>query len=145
MNKTIYIILAVLLISCGNDGDMWREKVDVGNGAYIYLYHTEKCTKSHPLFSVSEKMIEYQKMKYDVFDLCFSKEQLKMLTEISRTNIAEYKRHALEFCEDKDDLDYYSRYYSRKKTLLDTGKCDYSTEYSIQNGKLVKLKNKWLP
>ena len=120
---------------------MWREKVDVGDGAYIFLYHTNNCRKERPFLSTGENMINYQKLKCDVFDFCFSEEQLKMLSEISRYNIAEYENNALDYCENKIQREYY---YSRI-SVLDTGNCEVSTKYAMQDGQLVKLKYTWMP
>lgn len=141
MKKTICMLLLFLAVSCNEKGDMWRESVDVGDGARVSLYHTEYCHKERPFFCSEENMIHYQKMKHHVFHFCFSEERLELLTTISRYNIKEYQENALEFCEDNDDIEYY---YHRT-LLLDTSKCEHGTKFAMKDGKIIKLKNKWLP
>ncbi len=142
-NKSwISIILLITISSCSGQIDskkMWREKIDIDNGAYVFLYHDAKCSKERPFSSVSEDKISFMKMKYDVFDFCFSKEDLEMLNSISKRNIKDYENNAIDYCVNNKDV----YYYNRKCAILDTLDCGFSTEYAMRNNKLIKLKKPW--
>ena len=141
-NIWIYTIILIAMSSCSgkiDKGKIWSEKIDVGNGAHIYLYHDAKCSRDKTYSCVTEDKISFMKKKYDVFDYCFSSEDLEMLNFISKHNIKDYNENAIHYCEDNEDFEYYKRY----SNLLDTLDCGHSTDFAMDDKKLVKLKKTW--
>ena len=145
MKWFVITAIAFALVSCSSSIDsdeMWREKVDVDNGAYVYVYHNSTCSKHKPfLSSVTEKKMDFKKMKYDVFDFCFSDDDLQMMSSISRRNINDYVENAGFYMEEEGD---YKRYRDICE-MLDSLPCLHETQYACKNNSLIKLKGVWLP
>lgn len=140
----ISVILMLLFTTCSfgdNTGKMRREKVSIGKGTYVFVYHTSSCNEGKTYFTCWDDKISYKKQKYDVFDYCFSDDDLQMLTEISRRNIKEYEENALIICEDSADINYYKGYLN----VLDSGKCNHTTQYAMKNSKIIRLSQAFNP
>lgn len=137
----LFIVLSLTLFSCGNNCDkdeLWREKVKLSDDTHIFIYHSSKCKKKRPFFTVIEKKIDFEKLKYGVFDICISERDADMLNGISKKNIADYIDYAYLFAEDDQDYEYYFN----KVAVLDTTERKYDVYWSSKNeGDLVKLKH----
>ena len=151
MNLDHYTFISLFLLiiifcfsSCNRDcerGEMWREKIEIEEGSYVFLYHTADCRKEKPLMLNKEEMIHYMKKKYDVFDFCFDNSELRMLSVISKHNIKDFIDNAPLYFEEDSEWEQY-----KKDTLFfDKSPCKHSAKYAIHDGQLVPLKNEWVP
>lgn len=134
------LAILVLLLQCScnrvGDDDLWREKVEVENDTYVDVYHVASCSKPKPLFTPTEKILDYRKYKYDVFCHCISDEMADVLNEISKKNIKEYSENALCFAEDACDFERYQAYMR----VFDFSARTYEVDSGIKGRQIVALR-----
>lgn len=136
-----FIVLSFILASCThkcNTDELWREKVTLSDDTHIFIYHSSKCTKKQPFTSVTEKIIDFKKFKFDVFDICITEQDADMLNQISKRNVSDYVDNALIFAEDKTDYELYKTTID----IIDITKRKYKVYWATNdNGGLIKLKS----
>lgn len=128
--SSITSMLGVLVIcsSCNHkleEDEIWRDKVTLNDGSYIFVYHSHNCKHKKPLFLCREKIIDFRKLKYSVYDYCISERDAEMLDAISRRNIGCFEEYAYDDVGgdmyfksmdvfDDSHRDFYTVYFSRK-------------------------------
>ncbi len=142
-NSLVFLLLSLFLCfsSChkvSND-ELWRNKVEFDDGTHIFVYHVNTCTKPKPIFTPTEKIIDFCKSKYDVYCYCISDEMAEVLNTISRKNINNFIDNSWIDVEDSDDLD---RCLARQK-LFDCTERTYYVDSGLKDGLLIPLSKRF--
>lgn len=135
------IFSSSFLCSCSkcNDDEVWRETIELSDGSHVTMYHTHQCTKEKPFFCPKDKIMDFVQMKFDVFDYCFSEDEIQILVAISIRNIK--KREQYFFPEEASDFENQDRFMS----VADTSYHPYECYYSLQGKSLIHLTEPFIP
>ena len=133
--------ILVILTSCSdcNNDEIWRDKVELPDGSHVMVYHTYMCNQKRPFFCPKDKMIDFVQMKFDVFDYCFSEEDIRLLIDISKRNVKHRENYFLPI----DEVEWENQ--ERFMNVIDTTYHPHKCYYSLKENKLVHLKSAYQP
>lgn len=134
-------LVTAALMSCSecNDDEVWRETIELSDGSHVTMYHTHQCTKEKPFFCPKDKIMDFVQMKFDVFDYCFSEDEIQILVAISNRNIK--KREQDFFPKEASDFENQDRFMS----VVDTSYHPHECYYSLEGKTLIPLSEPYIP
>jgi hypothetical protein len=130
----IWLIPNLLNNKVGDD-EIWWEFHELSDGSEIRIIHSPKCDAKKPFiaWNVQCDILDYEKLKYDVYDFCILEEDADMLNAISYRNIKYVMERQWIFAEDETDYELCKLH----EKMWDTTFRKYEVSFSLKEGGLV--------
>ena len=126
-----------------SDDEIWWEYYKISDGSTIRIIHSYKCDAKKPFiaWNVQCNILDYQKLKYDVYDYCIHEDDADMLNAISYRNIKYGLERQWFFAEDETDFELCKLH----EKMWDTTFRRHEVAYSIKEGQLIQQSNNCAP